>query len=125
LPAAQWFVASPLWAATVSSARVWPAQEYTRLILESGTPIAHQMLTVKNPSRLVLDLEDVELTSEIEQLPRLVHPGDPSIQSIRVGRFKPGVLRLVLDLKSEVNPQLFARNRQATTATASCSICIH
>ena len=87
---------------------MWPAQEYTRLILESGTPIAHQMLTIKNPSRLVLDLEDVELTSEIEQLPRLVHPGDPYIQSIRVGRFKPGVLRLVLDLKSEVNPQLFA-----------------
>src|SRR5206468_4173339 len=69
---------------------------------------AHQMLVIKNPSRLVLDLEDVEMTSEIEQLPRLVHPDDPYIQSIRVGRFKPGVLRLVLDLKTEVNPQLFA-----------------
>jgi N-acetylmuramoyl-L-alanine amidase len=66
------------------------------------------MLAIKNPSRLVLDLEDVDVTSEIEQLPRLVHPGDPYIQSIRVGRFKPGVLRLVLDLKTEVNPQLFA-----------------
>jgi N-acetylmuramoyl-L-alanine amidase len=108
LPAAQWFVPSPLLAATIASARVWPAQEYTRLILESSAPIAHQMLAIKNPSRLVLDLEDVELTSEIEQLPRLVHPNDPYIQSIRVGRFKPGVLRLVLDLKTEVNPQLFA-----------------
>src|SRR5450631_2191681 len=107
LPAAQWFV-PPLLAATIASARVWPAQEYTRLILESGTPIAHQMLAIKNPSRLVLDLDDVELTGEIEQLPRLVHPNDPYIQSIRVGRFKPGVLRLVLDLKTDVNPQLFA-----------------
>jgi N-acetylmuramoyl-L-alanine amidase len=108
LPAAQWFVPSPILAATVASARVWPAQEYTRLILESGAPIAHQMLAIKNPSRLVLDLDDVELTGEIEQLPRLVHPNDPYIQSIRVGRFKPGVLRLVLDLKTDVNPQLFA-----------------
>src|SRR6266403_2914497 len=108
LPAAQWFLPSPILAATVASARVWPAQEYTRLILESAAPIAHQMLAIKNPSRLVLDLEDVELTSEIEQLPRLVHPDDPYILSIRVGRFKPGVLRLVLDLKTEVNPQLFA-----------------
>src|SRR5450631_2660752 len=108
LPAAQWFVPSSLLAATIASARVWPAQEYTRLILESGSPIAHQMLVIKNPSRLVLDLEDVELTSEIEQLPRLVHANDPYIQSIRVGRFKPGVLRLVLDLKIDVNPQLFA-----------------
>jgi len=108
LPAAQWFVPSSLLAATIASARVWPAQEYTRLILESGSPIAHQMLVIKNPSRLVLDLEDVELTGEIEQLPRLVHANDPYIQSIRVGRFKPGVLRLVLDLKIDVNPQLFA-----------------
>jgi N-acetylmuramoyl-L-alanine amidase len=108
LPAAQWFMPSPAFAATIASARVWPAQEYTRLILESGAPIAHQMLTIRNPSRLVLDLEDVELTGELEQLPRLVHPNDPYIQSIRVGRFKPGVLRLVLDLKTEVNPQLFA-----------------
>src|SRR5271169_2880190 len=74
LPAAQWFVPTSLHAATIASARVWPAQEYTRLILESGTPIAHQMLAIKNPSRLVLDLEDVEVTSEIEQLPRLVRP---------------------------------------------------
>jgi N-acetylmuramoyl-L-alanine amidase len=108
LPAAQWFFPSPLQAATIASARLWPAQEYTRLILESPAPITHQMLAIKNPSRLVLDLEDVDVTSEIEQLPRLVHPGDPYIQSIRVGRFKPGVLRLVLDLKTEVNPQLFA-----------------
>jgi N-acetylmuramoyl-L-alanine amidase len=108
LPAAQWLVPTSLHAATIATARLWPAQEYTRLILESRTPIAHQMLAIKNPSRLVLDLEDVELTSEIEQLPRLVHPDDPYIQSIRVGRFKPGVLRLVLDLKTDVNPQLFA-----------------
>jgi N-acetylmuramoyl-L-alanine amidase len=29
---------------------------------------------------------------------------------VRVGRFKPGVVRLVLDLKSEVKPQLFSLN---------------
>jgi N-acetylmuramoyl-L-alanine amidase len=108
LPAAQWFLPSSLLAATVASARLWPAQEYTRLILESASAVPHQMLTVKNPARLVLDLEDVELTGEIEQLPRLVLPNDPYIQTIRVARFKPGVVRIVLDLKAEVNPQLFA-----------------
>ena len=30
--------------------RVWPAQEYTRLILESGSAVPHQMLLVKNPA---------------------------------------------------------------------------
>jgi N-acetylmuramoyl-L-alanine amidase len=108
LPVLQYLLPGPLRAATIASARLWPAQEYTRLILESGVPVAHQMLTIRNPSRLVLDLEDVELTSELEQLPRLVHPGDPYIRAIRIARFKPGVLRVVLDLKTEVDPQLFA-----------------
>jgi len=108
VPALQWLLPAPLRAATIASARLWPAQEYTRLILESAAPVPHQMLSMRNPLRLVLDLEDVDLSGEIEQLPRLVHPDDPYIQAIRIARFKPGVLRIVLDLKTDVNPQLFA-----------------
>ena len=108
LPAAQWLIPAPLFASTIASARLWPAQEYTRLILESGAPVGYQLLEVKNPPRLVLDLEDVELSSELAQLAQRVHPTDPYIQAIRVARFKPGVLRIVLDLKTEVSPQLFA-----------------
>ena len=100
----------PTWAraAAVASARLWPAQEYTRLILESPTPFAHQLLIIRNPERLVLDLENVEVTTEITQLAERVQAGDPYIKSIRIARFKPDVLRVVLDLKMEVNPQLFA-----------------
>ena len=108
LPATQWLFPASVLAAKVASARLWPAQEYTRLILESGSAVPHQMFLVNNPARLVLDLEDVELTSEIEQLPRLVLPNDPYIQAIRFARYKPGVVRIVLDLKAEVSPQLFA-----------------
>jgi N-acetylmuramoyl-L-alanine amidase len=108
LPAAQWFVAGHAVAATVASARLWPAQEYTRLILDAPGPVAHQLLVMKNPDRLVLDLEGVELNSELGQLPQRVLPTDPYIQAIRVAMYRPGVLRVVLDLKSEVNPQLFA-----------------
>jgi N-acetylmuramoyl-L-alanine amidase len=108
LPAAQWFVAGRADAATVAFARLWPAQEYTRLILDAPVPVAHQLLVMKNPDRLVLDLEGVELNSELGQLPQRVLPGDPYIQAIRVAMYRPGVLRVVLDLKAEVNPQLFA-----------------
>lgn len=94
-------------AIAVSSARVWPAQDYTRLTLESRKAIRYDMFTVNNPERLVIDLEDVELGDAINGLTRLVGNDDPYIASVRVGRFKPGVLRLVLDLKSEVKPQLF------------------
>lgn len=91
----------------VDSARVWPAQDYTRLTLESKQPIRHKMFSVKNPDRLVIDLEDIELGAELDSLTKLVGSDDPYIKSVRVGRFKPGVVRLVLDLKAEVKPQLF------------------
>jgi N-acetylmuramoyl-L-alanine amidase len=108
LPAAQLLIPSMSRAAAIASARLWPAQEYTRLILESPTPVAHQVTSMKSPPRLVLDLEGVELTPELSNLAQRVQPGDPYIQAIRVARFKPSVLRVVLDLKTDVNPQLFA-----------------
>jgi N-acetylmuramoyl-L-alanine amidase len=94
-------------AAQIVAARLWPAQEYTRLTLESSEPIVHQMLSLKNPIRLALDLEGIELTPELQQLAARTGATDPYIQSIRLGQYKPGVVRLVLDLKAEVNPQAF------------------
>jgi N-acetylmuramoyl-L-alanine amidase len=56
----------------------------------------------------VLDLEGVEITAELQQLAAKVNAGDPYIQGIRLAMNRPGVTRLVLDLKTEVKPQLFA-----------------
>ena len=92
---------------TISSARVWPAEDYTRLTLESASPIHYKFFTVKDPERLVLDLEDVDLNSALKGLAAKVSSEDPYIKLVRVGRFKPGVLRLVVDLKTEVAPSVF------------------
>jgi len=89
------------------AARLWPAREYTRVTLESTTPLAHQLIAVKNPERLVLDLEGVEVTAVLQQLAAKVSVSDPYIQGIRVALNRPGVTRLVFDLKSEVKPQIF------------------
>ena len=95
-------------AIAVRSARLWPAKEYTRVTIESGAPIIHQMLQVRNPDRLVLDLEGVELTSELQQLASKLSATDPYISGMRMALNRPGVTRVVLDLKAEVKPQLFA-----------------
>lgn len=108
LPAGQLLLPALSSAGTVASARIWPAQEYTRLILESSSPVAHQMMMLKDPQRLVLDLDGVEPDGELGQLVQRLKPSDPHIQSIRVARFKPGVVRIVLDLKDDVQPQIFA-----------------
>ena len=92
---------------TVNSTRIWPASEYTRLTLESDAPINYSLILLKNPNRVVLDLIDVTLTSEIKKLPGKVSADNLYIRALRVGQFKLGVLRLVLDLKSEVKPQAF------------------
>ncbi|BCT69141.1 N-acetylmuramoyl-L-alanine amidase AmiC [Nitrosospira sp. NRS527] len=92
----------------VSSVRVWPAPEYTRLTLESALPIQYSLSIVKNPDRVAIDLEQVVLTPELEKLADRIDAADPYIQAVRIGRFKPGILRLVLDLKTQAVPQAFA-----------------
>lgn len=92
----------------VTSARLWPAQDYTRLTLESKSSIRYNQFTLSNPERLVIDLEEVELSAALNELSNKVSKEDPYISSLRIGRFKPGVVRLVLDLKSQVKPQLFS-----------------
>jgi N-acetylmuramoyl-L-alanine amidase len=91
----------------IVSSRVWPAQEYTRVTLESARPIRHQFFFVNNPERLVVDLEGVELDDELKGLPAKVGANDPYIQSVRVGVNRPNVVRVVFDLKTEVKPSVF------------------
>jgi N-acetylmuramoyl-L-alanine amidase len=101
------FIDSSLAETRIASARVWPAPEYTRLTLESASSIEYSVSTIKNPERVVIDLKDVMLTPELEQVPGKISPSDPYIRGVRLGRFKPGILRLVLDLKAEAQPQAF------------------
>jgi N-acetylmuramoyl-L-alanine amidase len=91
----------------VRAVRVWPAADYTRLTLETGEALRYNLLSLKNPDRLVLDLEDVEPQQVQDLLAGKILPIDPYIAAARVGRFKPGVARLVLDLKEAVKPQIF------------------
>jgi N-acetylmuramoyl-L-alanine amidase len=92
---------------SVRAIRVWPAQDYTRVTVESGQALKHTLLRVRNPERLVLDLEDVDLQSVQQGFSDKISTSDPYIANLRVGRFKPGVVRVVLDLKGEVKPQIF------------------
>jgi len=92
----------------ITAARVWPAQEYTRIAFESTAPIKYQLIILKNPDRLVLDIEDIELTSVLQTLSDKVLSSDPYIKQVRVAKYKPGVVRIAVDLKGEVKSNLFA-----------------
>ena len=94
--------------AQVISTRIWPARDYTRVTIESKNELKYTLFALKNPERLVLDFEGADLSPALAELHGKVTTGDPYIEKLRVGRNRPGVLRVVLDLKVEVNPQAFA-----------------
>ena len=92
---------------SVLAVRIWPAADYTRVTLEHDAPLKYTHFTVENPDRLVVDIEGVEFNSVLDSLARKVATDDPYIKLLRAGRFKPGVVRLVMELKTKINPQVF------------------
>jgi N-acetylmuramoyl-L-alanine amidase len=92
---------------TVIAARVWPAQDYTRITLEAGKPIVYKMTLLQNPERVVVDIDNVDVNPVLKSLSEKILGSDPYIAQVRVARFKPGTVRLVVDLKAEVKPTIF------------------
>jgi N-acetylmuramoyl-L-alanine amidase len=92
----------------INSLRVWPAPDFTRLTIETATELRYQFTTLKNPERAVLDLENADFVSLVAHVASKVSIEDPHVQALRTGRFKPGTVRLVVDLKAEVKPQIFS-----------------
>ena len=94
-------------AAQILAVRVWPADDYTRVTLENDTNLKATHFIVKDPERLVIDVEGIELNSTLKGLVAKIQSNDPYIKQVRVGQNRPNVVRLVFDLKEEVKPQLF------------------
>ncbi len=91
----------------IVAVRVWPAADYTRVTIEHNAPLKYTHFLVKDPDRLVVDLEGVEFNGVLDGLASKVAADDPNIRLLRAGRYKPGVVRLVMELKGEANPQVF------------------
>ena len=97
----------PARAAQILAVRVWPAEEYTRVTLENDSDLKVNHFMVTDPHRLVVDIEGLELSATLKSLVAKIQSGDPYIKQVRVAQNRPGVVRLVFDLKEEVKPQLF------------------
>ena len=101
------FAPLPSHAAQILAVRVWPAEDYTRVTLENDTNLKASHFIVKDPERLVVDIEGLELNPTLKELVAKIQSNDPYIKQVRVGQNRPNVVRLVFDLKEEVNPQVF------------------
>ena len=93
--------------ASIVAVRVWPAADYTRITIESDAPLAEKHFLAETPSRLVIDIDGLELSPALREIVGKVRSDDPFIAGVRVGQNQPRVVRLVIDLKQPIAPQLF------------------
>ncbi|MDP9919856.1 N-acetylmuramoyl-L-alanine amidase [Variovorax boronicumulans] len=94
--------------ASILAVRVWPAADYTRVTIESDARLNSQQLVVGSPPRLAVDIEGIDLNTELRDLVGKIKPGDPYINGLRIGQNAPKVVRIVFDLKQTVRPQVFS-----------------
>ena len=96
------------WGAAIVAVRVWPADDYTRVTIESDAELSAKHFVADNPARLVVDIDGLELSPALRELAGKVRSDDPFIAGLRVGQNQPRVVRLVFDLKQHTAPQVFS-----------------
>ncbi len=96
--------------AGIVAVRVWPAADYTRMTIESDAALAARHTLIGTPERLVIDVDGLELDPQLKELLGKVQADDPYIAAVRAGQYQPRVVRLVIDLKQAIAPQVFTLN---------------
>ncbi len=99
-----WFSAVHSYAAEVHNVRVWIAPDHARLVFDLSAAVQHKLFTLKKPDRIVLDVADATLISDLQAVDL---SGSP-VSLMRSGSRNGGKdLRIVLDLKEHVKPKSF------------------
>ncbi|MFQ5518421.1 MAG: N-acetylmuramoyl-L-alanine amidase [Mariprofundus sp.] len=89
--------------AVVGDARLWTAPDHTRLVFDLNKKISYKLFRLHKPERIVVDLEKTSLSTNFDKLSL----PDPVVKEVRHGAPKPGLLRIVMDVKEKVQPRSF------------------
>lgn len=98
-----WLIAPQALAAKVENVRIWPAPDHTRIVFDLDRAADHKVFSLAGPDRLVIDLVNASSKADVENLVLK----DTPIRSIRTAVKNGSDLRVVLDLKSKVQPRSF------------------
>lgn len=90
-------------AAEVRGLRMWPAPDNTRLVFDLNAPVEHSLFTLRNPDRIVIDLQNTKVSGT---LPSTAY-NESRLKGIRYAKRGHNGLRVVLDLKNAVKPKSF------------------
>jgi N-acetylmuramoyl-L-alanine amidase len=88
--------------ARIDDVRLWSGPEGTRLVLDLSAPVRHEVFTLENPDRIVIDLSNARLAMH-----KALPDGQGPVRSVRSGPQDDGDLRIVLDLASRQTVKSF------------------
>ncbi|WP_415355952.1 N-acetylmuramoyl-L-alanine amidase [Halioglobus sp. Uisw_031] len=102
---------SSVWAVDVHDARLWRAPDHTRIVFDLTGPAEHSLLVLSNPRRIVLDIQDTNLRTNLADLKLANTP----VSLVRSGVREGDDLRIVMEVSAQVDPRSFAlqANEQA------------
>lgn len=87
----------------ITGLRTAADKDRSRLVFDLGGPVEHQIFTLQDPSRVVIDIEDVSMAMDLRE----VLPDSDLIQRIRSAPRNGDDLRVVLDLSESARPKSF------------------
>ncbi|MEH6559488.1 MAG: N-acetylmuramoyl-L-alanine amidase [Oceanicoccus sp.] len=96
-------IAVPVYSANIEDVRVWRAPDHTRVVLDLSAPVSHKVMTLDNPTRIVVDIDSAKMQADLTGLD---FQGSP-VFKVRSGVKDKTGLRVVLDVNSRVKPRSF------------------
>ncbi len=87
----------------INSVRLWRAPDNTRLVFDLTGPVEHSVFTLSAPDRIVIDIKQTKLSTELTGLTG----GKSPITQVRTGNREADELRIVLEITEQVTPKSF------------------
>lgn len=109
-------VNSVAFGASVVAVRLWPSPQYTRLTIESDSRLLAKHTYFEQPPRLVIDLDDLLTPGALADTGQKVLADDPNVAAVHLLPGAGKAVRLSIELKRPVSPQIFNLGPVATYA---------
>jgi len=93
-----------VYAIDVQGVRLWAAPDNTRVVFDISGTVNYSLFTLKQPSRVVIDIKDTRLATGLHQLDLT----KGHVKAVRSAVRNQNDLRIVLDLKEAVRPKSFS-----------------
>ena len=103
LSTASLFLPNTVFSADLEDIRVSQAEDYTRVVFDLSERADHDLFTLDDPERVVIDFEHTELALNLGSLDYSQTP----IIAIRSGSRNEGDIRIVIDLGKKMKPSSF------------------